>query len=101
MKISVITKWLANLFTRNRESIEVVADIVIKKQLNVTDEQLAKAKELVKLAESNKDDSGQTKKAKVSTALLKIWNTLEPVVIDCLVQHAVMLVKKRLLGGQA
>jgi hypothetical protein len=96
MKLSFLTKWLTNLFTRNSESIEAVADIVIKKQLKVTDDQLAKVKELVKSAESNKNDSGEIKKAKVSTALLKVWNTLEPVVIDCLVQHAVMLLKKRL-----
>ena len=97
MKISIITKWLANLFTRNSDSIEAVADIVIKKQLKVTDDQLAKVKELVKSAESNKDDSGETKKAKVSTSLRKIWNTLEPIVVDCLVQHAVMLLKKKLV----
>lgn len=103
MKLSAssITKWITNLFTRNHESIETVSDIVIKKQLNVTDDQLNKVKELVKAAEENTQDSGQVKKAKVSSALAKIWGTLEPLVVDCLVQHAVMMLKKKLSNGQA
>lgn len=103
MKFSItpVINWLVSLFTRNKKSLEIVADLVLKTQLNVTDEQIAKAKELVTEAEEIESDKGETKKAKVAAMLKKTWVTLEPLVIDCLIQHAVMLIKRSMNNVKA